>query len=417
MSGQSDTAPRTTRSLLLDPVFGPFFGAKLLATAGVWTYNIVAAILVYDITGSTFQVGLVSIAQFAPQLVLAPIAGAVADRWDRRKLLIIGRLGIVAGAGGLAVLLFAVDLEGLPGTWPILIGASVVGIGFAISAPAQNALLTSLVEPKDLALAIALDAVPPTIARAAGPALGAVIAASAGPAVAFALAAATNIAFAMILWRLRIEPRESMDDDGDRRIRVGVLHLWKDRASALLVLGVAAVSIGADPVITLTPALASSFGGGAHLVGSLASAFGLGTGAAFFFLHRLRARIGLDRTATLGLSLMATGAVATSFAVVPGMAMATLAIAGVGMTLSLTGFSTMLQQRLPEDVRGRVMALWSIGFLGSRPAAAALHGSIADLVSNQAAFLAAAAAVGAIAWFTRPAVLHRQRGEAVEASG
>ena len=408
------TVPRTARSLLADPVFGPFFGAKLLSTAGIWTYNIVAAIVVYDITGSAFQVGLVSITQFAPQLVLAPIAGAVADRWDRRKLLIIGRLGIVAGAGGLAVLLFVVGVEGLPGAWPILIGAGVVGIGFAISAPAQNALLPSLVEPKDLAPAIALNAIPPTIARAAGPALGALIAASAGPAVAFTLTAVTNVAFALILWRLRIEPQDSMDDDADRRIRVGVMHLSKDRASALMVLGVAAVSFGADPVITLTPALAASFGGGGRLVGSLASAFGVGSGVAFFFLHRLRARIGLDRTATLGLALMATGAVATSLAVVPGMAMATLAIAGVGMTLSLTGFSTMLQQRLPEDVRGRVMALWSVAFLGSRPAASALHGSVADLVSNQAAFLTAAATVGAIAWFTRPAVLHRQHGEAVE---
>lgn len=402
----SHPAPRTAASLLLDPIFGPFFAAKLLSTAGIWTYNIVAAILVYDLTGSAFQVGLVSIAQFAPQLVFAPLAGAVADRWDRRKLLILGRLAIVLGAGGLALLLVAVGVDGLPGAWPVLIGAGVVGIGFAVSSPAQNALIPSLVSPADLAPAIALNSVPPTIARAAGPALGALIAATAGPAMAFGLAAVTNVLFAVVLWQLRIDQPPNTGE-GDERIRAGVIHLWRDRPSAMLILGVAAVSIGADPVITLTPALASSFGGGAEMVGSLASAFGVGTGIAFLFLHRVRGRIGMSRTATTGLSLMAVGAVATSLAPGQGVAVVTLAASGMGFTMALTAFSTLLQQRLPEAVRGRVMALWSVAFLGSRPAAAAIHGSIADAVSNRAAFVATAASVSVIAWLSRPAVLRR----------
>ncbi|HSJ27991.1 MAG TPA: MFS transporter, partial [Acidimicrobiia bacterium] len=393
MSRES-TAPRTAVSLLRDPVFGPYFGAKVFSTAGIWAYNIVAAILVYDLTRSAFQVGLVSVAQFAPQLVFAPLAGVVADRWDRRRLLILGRLAIVLGSGGLALLVVIVGVTGLPGAWPVLVGAGVVGIGFAISAPAQNALLPSLVERKDLAPAIALNAVPPTLARAAGPALGALIAATAGPATAFGLAALTNLLFIAVLWRLRVAPhRRAAGSSRDDRMRAGVLHLWNDRVSALLILAVMAVSIGSDPVLTLTPALAASFGGGAQLVGTLASAFGIGTALTFVFLHRVRGRIGLASTGTSGLVLMSIGTALTSFAAGPLMAVVTLAIAGVGFTLAMTAFSTLLQQRLPEEVRGRVMALWSVSFLGSRPLASALHGSIADSISNQAAFLTSALAV------------------------
>lgn len=402
---QGAAGERSVLQLLRDPVFGPFFVAKLLSTAGIWTYNIVAAIVVYDITGSAFDVGLVSIAQFAPQLLLAPGAGAVADRWDRRKLLIIGRMFIVAGAGGLAVLMYSIGVAGLAGPGPIIAGAFVVGIGFAISSPAQNALIPSLVRPEDLAQAIALNTVPPTIARAAGPALGALIAATAGPEVAFALAAVANLAFAGILLRLEIRPNDPTR--GDRRIRVGLLHLRSDPSVAILLLGIAAVALAADPVITLSPALAASFNGGPGLVGSLASAYGVGTGAAFLILHRVRRRLGLELTATIGLGLMATGIGATGLAIASWMAMGTLAIAGVGMTLAMTGFSTALQARLPEAIRGRVMALWSVAFLGSRPLAAALNGGIADLVSNRAAYLVAAGGTLAIAWMSRPAAISR----------
>jgi MFS family permease len=404
---RESTAPRTAVSLLRDPVFGPYFGAKLFSTAGIWAYNIVAAILVYDLTRSAFQVGLVSVAQFAPQLVLAPLAGTVADRWDRRKLLILGRLAIVLGSGGLAVLVTAVGVEGLPGAWPILVGAGVVGIGFAISAPTQNALLPSLVERKDLAAAVALNAVPPTLARAAGPALGALIAATSGPATAFGLAALTNLLFIAVLWRLRVAPHRRATATRDDRMRAGVLHLWNDRVSALLIVGVMAVSIGSDPVLTLTPALAAGFGGDARLVGTLASAFGVGSAATFLFLHRVRGRFGLEATGTSGLALMSLGTALTSLATAPPMAIVTLGISGVGFTLAMTAISTLLQQRLPEEVRGRVMALWSVAFLGSRPLASAAHGSIADNVSNQAAFLTSALAVGAIAWASRPAALRR----------
>src|SRR5690606_28216478 len=171
-------AARGSLGLLVDPVFGPFFGAKLLGTAGVWIYNIVAAILAFELSGSALVVGLVSVAQFGPQLLLAPLSGAMADRGNRRLQLAVGKLLVAVASGGLGVWIWLVGVEGLPGVWPVIATAFVVGLGFVLVGPAQNALIPALVRPNELAPAIALNTVPPTVARAAGPAVGALVATS-----------------------------------------------------------------------------------------------------------------------------------------------------------------------------------------------------------------------------------------------
>jgi MFS family permease len=170
--------PRTSWQLLADPVFGPFFAGKALSTAGIWVHNIVAAILAWELSRSAFVVGLVSVAQFGPQLVFAPLSGAMADRGDRRRQLITGRLIAASGSGGLALWIALVGVDGLPGAWPVVATALVVGLGFVVGGPAMNALIPALVRPNELAAAVAVNSIPFTVARAAGPALGALLAAT-----------------------------------------------------------------------------------------------------------------------------------------------------------------------------------------------------------------------------------------------
>ena len=397
-------APRGSFRLLADPVFGPFFVGKLLSTAGIWIHNVVAAILAFELSGSAFVVGLVSVAQFGPQLIFAPLSGAMADRGDRRRQVVLGRVIAAAGSGGLALWIAVVGVDGLPGAWPVVAAALVVGIGFVVGGPAMNALIPALVRPNELAGAVALNSVPFTIARAGGPAIGAVVAASAGPATAFAIAAATNLLFVAILVPLRVRSRAETSG-GDRRVRAGLAYLRQDRAILLLLVGVGAIGIGADPVITLTPSLSAGFGQGSTLVGVFASSFGVGAGAAFLILGTLRRRIGLPRLGTLGLVLLAAGTAATGLAPTPAIAIGALLVGGAGMTMSLTSLSTQLQQRLPDELRGRVMALWSVAFLGSRPVAAAVNGAVADALTPLVALLCVAAVVGLAAIWCRPARL------------
>ncbi len=400
-----DPAARGSLRLLADPVFGAYFGGRLLSTAGVWIHNIVAAILAYELSGSALVVGLVSVAQFGPQLLLAPLSGALADRGDRRRQLVLGRLVVALGSGGLALLLALVGVDGLPGVWPVLLAALVVGLGFVVVSPAQNALIPALVRAGELPPAIALNAVPPTIARAVGPAVGALVAVSLGPATAFAIAAVANVAFALVVWPLNVRSRADNGGGTDHRVRAAVRYLGEDRGIGLLLAGVAAIGIGADPVITLTPSLSATFGAGSGLVGLFASAFGVGAGVAFLGLSALRGWLGLPMVGTTRLGLLAVGTVLAGVSPTPSLVVVSLGVAGAGMTLSLTSLSTQLQERLPDELRGRVMALWSVAFLGSRPFAATLNGGLADALAPVVSFTVVGAIVGVAAWICRPSML------------
>jgi MFS family permease len=393
---------RGSLALLADPVFGPFFAGKLLSTAGIWIHNIVAAILAFQLTRSAFVVGLVSVAQFAPQLLFAPLSGAVADRGDRRKQLVLGRVIAAAGSGGLALWIALVGVDGLPGAAPVVGAALVVGVGFVVGGPAMHALLPTLVRPGELAAAIALNSVPFTVARAGGPALGALVAASAGPEFAFAIAAAANLAFALVMVWLPIGGRPVQEPGADRSVRAGLRHLKVDPTLVLLLVGVGAIGIGADPAITLTPPLSDGFGRGSELVGVFASSFGVGAGLAFVVLSPARRWLGLPLLGTVGLALLATGMLALTVTPVAWLAVLAFGVGGTGMTFSLTSLSTQMQERLPDGLRGRVMALWSVAFLGSRPFAAAINGAIADAWSVDAALVVVAAVLLLAAWLCRP---------------
>jgi MFS family permease len=390
---------------MLDPVFGPYIAGKLASTAGIWIHNITAAILAFQLTRSAFIVGLVSVAQFAPQLLLAPLSGAMADHGDRRLQAILGRSIVAAGSGGLALWLSLAGVDGLPGAWPVILAALVVGFGFVVGGPAMNALVPSLVRPGELAAAIGLNNVPITVGRTVGPALGALVVASAGPAVAFSLSAAGNAVFALTLVALPIPGRIAQIPGQDRRMRAGLQHLRRDPTLVPLLFGVAAVAVGADPAITLTPSIAHGLGHGTELVGVLASAFGAGAVVVFPLMAPVRRRFGEAWVSTSGLCLLGLGLVLTTVAGSADLAVASFAVAGAGMMAGLTGLSTQIQMRVPEFIRGRIMAIWAVAFLGSRPVASAVDGAVADWVSVDAALAVIALVVFSSAWFARPSRL------------
>lgn len=369
----------------------------------MWVYNIVGAILVHDLTGSAFMVGLISIVRFGPQLLLAPLSGAIADRMDRLALLVIGRVVVATGSGGLATWIWLVGgPDGLPGVWPVVVAAGVVGTGFVIVAPSQHAPLPNLVRHDEIGSAIELTAIPPTLARAGGPAVGTIVAVSFGPATAFLLASLANLIAAVVLCTIDVDGRPDHHADTDRSIRAGVLHLRVDPTIIQLLAGVGAVAVAGDPIVTLTTSLSEELGHGATLVGAFASSFGTGAVVTFFGLRALRERIGQGPVATTGLLLMAGGNAAAGVAGTPVLVILSLATAGAGMTLAFTSLSTQIQVRLPDVLRGRIMALWSIAFIGSRPVGAAANGAVADATSAGMAFVVLAGAIAATAWACRP---------------
>jgi MFS family permease len=396
------TKARGAWRLIGDPVFGPFFAGRLISTSGVWISNIVSAILVFEISGSALAVGAVSAAQFGPQLLLAPMSGAVADRGNRKAQMIVGRLLVAAGSGTLAITIWAIGVDGLPGAWIVVLAAGIVGLGFVTGGPAMNALIPSLVRPEELTTAVVLNTIPISLSRAVGPAVGAVVAASAGPAVALAMASAANLFFALVVVVLPIGSWKP-EKGKDRSVRAGLKFVRRNRPVFRLLVGVAAIGIGADPIITLTPSLADHLGEGAHYVGVLASAFGTGALAATLIMSRLRSIFGLARLGTGGLGLLAGGLLVAGSSPTPTIAVIALVIAGAGLTTALTSLSTQLQEGVPEDFRGRIMGVYAVAFLGSRPVAAVVNGTVSDLTSPPVAFAFVASVIVGIALWIRAA--------------
>ena len=400
------TKIRGSCRLMFDPVFGPFFWGKLLSSAGTWIHNIVAILLVFQLTGSALVVGVVSIVQFAPQLLFAPLCGKMADRGNAPRQIVVGRLVTALGSGGLALWIWlAGGVGGLPGAAPVIAASLVVGVGFVVGGPALQSIVPSLVRPGELAPAMVLNSVPMTVARAAGPALGAVIATQIGYVFAFAIAASANVIYGLVVLALRLPHGCVNSSDTDFSVRASLRHLRSDPPLFLLLVGIAAVAIGADPSLTLAPTLAANLGGDAGLVGWLASAFGIGAGVGFLFFASLARWLGLARLSSGGLIIMAAGILALVVSGTAPLALASFGVSGVGMTLAFTSITTQIQDRSPDALRGRIMALWLVGFVGSRPLAAGLNGFLADAVSVDAALIATAVIVSVAASLCRPSRL------------
>lgn len=365
----------------------------------MWVYNIVAAVIVWDLTHSATAVGGVSIALSLPQFIVAPLSGAHADGGRVKGQLVLGRV-LVAGPSALLVLAIAlVGTDGLPGAYAVILPSAIAGVGFAIGSPAQLAILPSLVRDEELSRAVALNSIPPTAARAGGPALGSLLLLTAGAAWAFAFTMATNLAFALVCWWLPLDQGlESADPDGSARgtVREGFAYVRRHREVGLLLLGTLAVGFGSDPVVTLTPVLSASFGHGEALVGALVSIFGLGAGLGYFGIAGIHRRAGANTVWTLGLGCLVVGTAMAGLSPALWGVFVGMVISGVGFSWGVTGVATGLFEVLPEHFRGRVMALYSMAFVGSKPAAAALSGTLADNVSLPAAFVAAAMVVALI---------------------
>ena len=387
MAAGGSTAPRVLRSRN----FGPYFVGNAASASGTWFQNLAASILVYRLTHSPFLLGVLNFCQFVPVLLLAPWAGALADRVDRRRLVLVSQLVSAALSGVLAGLAAAGDAT----EWVVIGFAAALGVVLALSQPAQMALVASLVPRENVARAIALNSATFNVARAVGPTAAAAIIAWRGVAVAFAVNACSYLVLVAALLVVR-PATESRAGRARARLRDAVGLLRRNPTLVLFLLVVASVSAGSDPVNTESPALAHAFGRPSSWAGTIIGAFGAGAVIAAFAFG---GRGGTRRRTAYAMGVMAVGTVA--FAASPWLPLAFvfLAIAGFGYLVSNSSATARLQLSVDEHERGRIMALWSIAFLGVRPVASLVDGAIAGAagVRVAAAAMAVPALVGAVA--------------------
>ncbi len=398
-AAEPPVGPAAALRLIRSRNFGPYFAGNALSSSGTWFQTLAAALLVYRLTHSAFLLGVLSVAQFVPVLVLAPWTGLAADRFDRRRLLMATQLVATALSGALAALAWA----GLAQVWVVILFSLGLGVTSAYSAPASGALIGQLVTRRDLPSAVALNSMTYNLARAVGPVLGAVTVHALGIPAAFAINSASYLALVLALLVTHARPQERIAR-GESHLLASLRFAWERPRLLALLLVVTAVGFAADPINTEAPAFAHAFGEVDTKAGFLIGVFGAGAVAAAFTVAGRVAGSRGRMAATL--TLLGGGMVA--FCITPWLSLGYvfLFVAGFGYLASNTSATTHLQLGVADSQRGRIMALWSVAFLGLRPLASLIDGAIAGVFGVRVAGVCLALpALAAAAFIQR----HRDR--------
>jgi MFS family permease len=376
LSESPATGPRAAWRVLRQRNFGPYFVGNAASASGTWFQNLAASILIFRLTHSAFMLGLLNFCQFAPVLLLAPWTGGIADRFDRRKLLLVTQSCAAAITATLALLASRGDAT----TWVVIGFAAAVGVVAAFSNPAQMAMVGSLVSKQDLPQAVALNSATFNLARAMGPLAAAAVIAAFGPATAFAVNSCSFAVFVLALLLIRLH-----ETTRARRapFRESLALVRREPALGASLLVILAISFSTDPVNTESPAFAQAFGLHTTWAGVIVGAFGAGavTGALF-----LAGRVaGTRRRMALTLALCGGGMLLFALSPWFALGLAFLAVAGFGYLGSNAAATSRLQLGVADHERGRIMALWSIAFLGVRPVASIVDGAVAEAFGVRAA--------------------------------
>jgi MFS family permease len=388
-----------------------FFGGQSVSLVGTWVTRIATSWLVYRLTGSAWWLGVVGFIGQLPTLLLAPMAGVLVDRWDRHRLLVVTQVASMLQSAALAALAFTGRLS----VGHILWLQALQGVINAFDTPARQAFVVQMVEDRaDLPNAIALNSSMFNGSRIVGPAIGGALLAAAGEGWCFALDAASYLAVIASLLAMRL-PAESGRRPRDRaesmrtELREGLHYAlgFPPVRSALTL--VALVGLFGMPYTTLMPAVAGNvLHGGPHTLGWLMTAGGLGALVGAFYLASRGSVVGLGRV--ISIASASAGLALVLFALSRWLWLSLLLMSVVGASFMMTTASanTVLQTILPEALRGRVMALYTVAFLGSAPIGSLLAGAVAARIGTPETILAGGlGCLGAGLWFLR--VLPRLR--------
>lgn len=352
-----------------------FFG-QLISLAGTWMQQIAMVWLAYRLSNSALVLGSVAFMSQIPILLFGSFAGVWTDRFDRRRLLLVSQSLAMVQASLLAVL--AWQNWATPGYLIVL--AFCLGCINALDVPARQAIAVQLVDdPADLPNAIALNSLLMNSARFVGPALAGFVVAEVGEALCFVLNALSYLAVLLALRAIRLPEHHGGESKSARQALAEGYRYVFDHPSILRSLGlVAAVSFFAAPYAVLMPLFAREiFAGDARTFGFLVGSAGAGSLLASFYLASRSEVTGL--AGRVAWAAPAVGGCLALFALTPSLWLAYPVLMALGFCLILTvaGSNTLIQTRVENAFRGRVMSLFSIAFLGIAPLGSFAVGSLA----------------------------------------
>jgi MFS family permease len=398
-----------TFAALAAPNYRRYFAGQGVSLIGTWMQTVAQSWLVLTLTHSGTALGLVAAAQFLPVLLLAPYGGVLADRADKRRLLI----GTQASLGALALTLGLLTVTGVVRLWMVVVLAVLFGLVNACDNPTRQAFASEMVGRDRVRNAVTLNSVLVNTARAVGPAVAGILIATLGTGTCFLVNAASYVAVLVALGGMDVgelnptppAPREP------GQIRAGLRYVRSNTGLLVPLLMLALVGTLAYEFSVVLPLMAHGpMGGGAGTYALLTSSMGAGA-IAGGLVAAGRSRTGIG---PLSLAALGFGSAIALAALAPALSLEVVALVLVGAA-SVTFLSignTTLQLRSEPRYRGRVMALWSMAFLGSTPVGAPIVGAVADALGPRfglalgALACLAAAALGAHALDRRG---HRRR--------
>ncbi len=355
-----------------------YFGGQGISLTGSWMQQVAMGWLVYRLTGSAFYLGLVAFFAQVPVIFMSPLAGVMADRWNRMHLMLVAQFLAMAQAFVLAALMFSKAIA----PWHLLPLAFFLGLANALDAPARHSFIVQVVEKKeDIGNAIALNSAMFNGARLVGPPVAGILIALTGEGICFLLNGFSYLAVIFALLAMRFEPHKANNKKKGfwRELREGFAYTFGLRPIRLIIVLIAWVSLVGLSYLTLMPVFVSKvLHGGPHSLGFLLGAAGCGALLGALTLASRSSTRGLEKIMVGGSIVFSLGLVALSLARDFWQAMPVLFLSGAGMMVQMASANTYLQHLVSDDKRARVMSIYTTAFMGATPFGSFLFGTLAS---------------------------------------
>jgi MFS family permease len=370
--------------------FRVYWLGQLLSVTGTWMQQVAQGWLILQLTGSPFYLGLAVAARSIPVLILVVPAGIIADRFDRRKIIVATSIVAMLASGLLGVLavLGTIDVT------TVLVIAAVLGLTNAFEMPARQSFVTELIGKRHLANAIALNSLLFNAARVVGPAIAGILVAVVGAGWAFVINSASYlpvIVGLLLIGRVHV-PRLGVA--ARTAIPEALRYVRGERRVAALLGLLAAQTIFAAGHLILGPSLADDLGQGAEGLGVLLSATGIGAIAGGLRLAATSDHAQRWRALLLAGLLLAVGLIGVGLTRSYAVTLLCFAVAGWGMVTVNALSNTLIQTIVPDRLRGRIMSLYVLVLMGLMPAGGILMGWLATETDSATALAIGGAAYG-----------------------
>jgi MFS family permease len=373
-----------TFSALAIPNYRRYYGGQSISLIGTWMQTIAQGWLLLTLTGSGTALGLLVAVQMTPILLLGPYGGVIADRVDKRRLMIV----VQACMGSLALALGILSATGRVQVWHVFVLAGLLGCCTVFDNPTRQAFVLEMVGPADLRNAVSLNSVLVNAARAVGPAMAGILIATVGVSVCFLVNAVSYIAVIASLATLnRAELRPTVPTPRKPgQLREGLRYVRSTPGLAIPLSMMALIGTLAYEFQVVLPVVArETFHGGPEVYGFMTAAMGIGAVVAGL------AVAGSGRTGLRAIIIAATGfgfaiLLAASAPTLPLELVALTLVGGCSVAFIAIGNTTIQLITRPE-MRGRVMSLWAVAFLGTTPLGGPVAGYVAEHAGGRAGLL------------------------------